>query len=230
MCAAWSSAARASKSILRERPDAAMAMLATLAERISAHDGSADDRRGRVGGLPTGTVTFTADRRRRFDGASLGPSGPRWDDDQRADISALIGRRLSTGHGGVIVRTEGDALFVAFRRPMRRCLAPQPMPQRALAADPGRTAPGSCASGWGSTPARRTWPATTTAASTSTGRLRVAAVGPRRPGRRCPRRRPRSSPTRCPRALRLRDLGPTRPARTCRAPSASHQLDIDRAA
>ena len=80
----------------------------------------------------------------------------------------------------------------------------------------GRRPP--CASGWACTAARPTWPATTTAASRSTG-----PPGSPRPvmaARSCCRRRPRRwSRTRCRTVSALRDLGVHRFG-TCRGPSA----------
>ena len=82
----------------------------------------------------------------------------------------------------------------------------------------GRTAP-ICASGWGSTPARPTSPATTTAASRSTAR-----PGSRRPAmaaRSCSPSRPEpSSRTTCRMASPSATSGGTC-SRTCRGPSAS---------
>ena len=98
------------KAILRERPEAAMAMLATLAERISVAVGS-----GRS--APVGATS------RREPSHSSAPMSKgrcrcpdawsRWDESQREPPRPRCGRR-SSAHGGVIVRTEGDALFAVF--------------------------------------------------------------------------------------------------------------------
>ena len=80
---------------------------------------------------------------------------------------ALI-RRAVEAHGGMVVRTEGDACFAAFaearaaaaaagRRPTQLQRRPGPRRRRR--------------SGWACTRVRRTWPATTTAGSKSTARL-----------------------------------------------------------
>ena len=113
-----------------------------------------------------------ADRRRGLDGP-------------RADAWARMGRRQQRHlaadrprgerHGGVVVRTEGDALFAAFREAGRRRRAAADA-QQALAARCGRTALRS-ASGWDSTAARHIGPGTTTAGSMSTGRLGSQRVG-----------------------------------------------------
>ena len=123
--------------------------------------------------LPTGTVTFL---RTDVEG-SMGLArrlGGAWDA-VNADHLGLI-RDAVERHGGVTVRTEGDALFAAFPEAAAGGRAPRSTANERWPATTGRTTSTS-GSGWASTRARRTWPATTTAASMSTGRPAIAAVG-----------------------------------------------------
>ncbi len=96
-------------SILRERPDAAMAMLATLAERISTQAmRRADPLRAHCS---AGTVTFL---RTDVEGSMrlVRALGPSWDGINAIHLDLI--RAAVDDHGGVVVRTEGDALFAAF--------------------------------------------------------------------------------------------------------------------
>ena len=105
---------------------------------------------------------------------SMGLCAPstEWDDLNAAHLGLITAsvRR----HGGAVVRTEGDAVFAAFPEAgagsLRWSTPSEPSPPT-----PGRPARRS-GSGWGCTRARRTWPATTTEAGTSSGG-RIAAVG-----------------------------------------------------
>lgn len=111
--------------------------------------------------LPTGTVTFL---RTDVEG-SMGhvrALGSAWDEINETHL-AIIRRAVETS-GGVAVRTEGDALFAAFPEAGAAVLAAVSA-QRSIRSrrGPSRAA---CRSAWASTRARRTWPATTTAAST----------------------------------------------------------------
>ena len=65
----------------------------------------------RRGDLPTGTVTFL---RTDVQGSMVlaRALGERWDSLNRRHLD-LIGRAVAA-HGGITVRTEGDALFAAF--------------------------------------------------------------------------------------------------------------------
>ena len=101
------------KSILRERPDAAMAMLADArrADQPPVTAASSTDGGSAVRPLPTGTVTFL---RTDVEGSMAlarpsAPTGTR----SMSPTSARCARR-SIGMAGSTVRTEGDALFAAF--------------------------------------------------------------------------------------------------------------------
>ena len=67
--------------------------------------------------LPTGTVTFL-----RTDVAGsmalARDLGATWDDANIRHLALL--RSAVERHGGAVIRTEGDALFEAARRPERR--------------------------------------------------------------------------------------------------------------
>ena len=73
--------------------------------------------------------------------------GPRWDTVNAAHIDLI--RRAVDAHGGAVVRTEGDAVFAAFRE-AGAAVAAAVDAQRAIVAPTGQTAPTS-ASGWAST-------------------------------------------------------------------------------
>ena len=123
--------------------------------------------------LPTGTVTFL---RSDVEGsmASLAPSA-RLGRGQRTPPRRCCARP-SIGTAGSTVRTEGDALFAAFQEAGPAVLAAIDGAARPACASRGRRA-SRFASGWASTPAKRTWPATTTAGSRSTGRPASQRVG-----------------------------------------------------
>ena len=96
-------------AILRERPEAAMAMLATLAERIS--DAVAMAAVTITAALPSGTVTFL---RTDVEGsmALAREPGSRWDEANARHVALLTD--VIDRNGGAVVRTEGDAVFAAF--------------------------------------------------------------------------------------------------------------------
>ena len=120
-------------------------------------------------------------------------------------------------HGGTLVRTEGDATFAVFPEVVPRWRPPSMRNARSRRAL-RRTAPRS-ASGWGCTPARRTWPATTMAGSRSIGRRGSPARAT--VARSCSLIAPdRSSSTPCHPASGS-ETSARMPCVTCRLPSGS---------
>jgi class 3 adenylate cyclase len=110
--------------------------------------------------LPTGTVTFL---RTDVEGSMrlAWSLGPRWDAVNETHLAIV--RDAVANHGGVVVRTEGDALFAVFPDAAGALLAAMDG-QRALRRRTGRP-PGRSASGWASIPGRPIAPVTITAAS-----------------------------------------------------------------
>ena len=159
--------------VLRDEPGVALAVLRVVAARLRDGDHGPPDLTGSVvtaaerssspPSLPTGTVTFLftdiEGSTRRV--AELGDAA--W-----GELLAVEGRLIadaSIAEGGVPFGTEGDAHFVAFPTAgagIRAAVAAQ----RALAAHAvaGRR---RSASGWGSTPARRSSSPATTSGSRS---------------------------------------------------------------
>ena len=122
---------------------------------------------GDDGHLPVGTVTFL---RTDVEGSMGLPGrlGRRWDD-LNAPPPRADPRRAVEAHGGTSSGPRATPSSRRSARPVRRGRGRGRRPtrdgRRAVARRGDRSA-----SGWGSTPARPTWPATTTAASTSTAR------------------------------------------------------------
>ena len=197
-----------SEQLLDQQPRLAVGILRAVVRRLRAASSPAalSARTGRPidrpSALPVGTVTllFTdiegSTRLLQRSATRTAPSS------RRTTGCSGTGRRR---HGGVVFGTEGDALSIVFRN-ASGALAAAVAAQRALAAEPGRTASRS-ASGWACTRARSRWPATPTSASTSIGR-----PGSRRPATaaRCWSRHATRAPRRAGAAGRRDAAGPRR--------------------
>ena len=153
-------------AILRERPDAAMAMLATLAERISARSDepcSPPQILRRPPSRPGRSRSCGRTSRGRW-----GPARPR---DRMGRSQRVASGLIHGGSRATAARSCGPRATLSSPSSPRR--APR-SPRRSTRSEPSPPTPGRPArrsgSGWGCTRARRTWPATTTEAWTSTGR------------------------------------------------------------
>ena len=173
------------------------------ARRADQHAVGSPDARARPSDrdLPTGTVTFL---RTDVEGsmALARALGAGWDA-LNATHAGLI-RGAIDAHGGVLVRTEGDGIFAVFTDAGAAVAAA--VDAQRLIGDHAwpREAPSAC--GWACTRARRIGRATTTAASRSTAPH--GSPAPDTAGRSSCRSRPeRSSPTRLPDGVLIRDLG-----------------------
>ena len=108
-----------------------------------------------------------AHRRRGLDGAGPGAGRALGRGQRHAPRAHPAG---VDAHGGACVRTEGDAFFGVFPE-AGAAVAAAVDAQKALSRPRLAGRRQSCECGWASTAARPTWPATTTVASRSTGRL-----------------------------------------------------------
>ena len=168
--------------------------------------------------LPVGTVTFLRTDVEGLD-APDPPDGECVDHVNAAHL-ALI-RAAIEGHGGVVVRTEGDACFAAFAEARAGAGAAVELQRAVTAADLDPTASWSAS---GCTRVRRTWPETTTGGSRSTGPLGSPRLGTaaRSPVRRRPER---SSPTTCRRIYAPSTLG-THTLKDVARPERLSQLSV----
>jgi class 3 adenylate cyclase len=137
-----------------------------IAVAVAAVDGPGPPpARAQVPELPTGTVTFLFTD---IEGSTrlLQELGGRYP--AVRDEHAAILRRAIRDRDGVEVSTEGDSFFAAFASPVA-AVGAAVAAQRAWPPTPGRRG-SRCGCGWACTPAMGCWVATTTSASTSTGR------------------------------------------------------------